>query len=653
MNRKMGALCASLVALILVMLPFGAFAGQFTIPLAQGWNLVSVPGDPWDYDSSIGHVLDPISNKVGTVWSYDNAAKKWLKYQRGAQGNTLGYISPGPGYWIYMTAPDTLTYLTYSDPTTFSASLSSGWNLMGYTWPDSTDLTKTFGNFGGKWKFVWGWEGGTWQVRTASGVPALTGFQELTSLRQTRAYWIYLWPGQSSVDWRPDTSAPGLGLLTPTPGAARVAISTTVSAEFVETLDPASVNASTFLLKDGQLNPVAGTVSLLPGNKVQFTPSANLAYLTTYTATLPQGGIRDLSQNALAFPVEWSFTTRSSDFTPPAVQGTSPPSNGTGVDVTSHMVVTFSENMDCNTITTDTFTVKTKAGDVPVAGSVACLNDTATFTPSSNLAYNTTYTATVTAGATDLAGNALSSAPYLWDFTTQLPPNQSAAGIWGGTFISPSYGVSGVIGMVGGNNQGRFITASGAQYVSDAPCTITGSNYSCAVSAFAPGSLVFPNGQPFGSVTLTGTVLTRTSISGSYSGVGDSGTISVTYDPIYERGSSLAKAAGTWYASLSSVGFPVGVTINGAGALTGSIYYNGNPVCQLSGLVTAPAPSANIYGVSVTVSGCPPPYTNYNGAYSGQAIIVDFGGGTDNTCVMGVSRTSPTPASVAAQFTKQ
>jgi hypothetical protein len=61
------------------------------------------------------------------------------------------------------------------------------------------------------------------------------------------------------------------------------------------------------------------------------------------------------------------------------------------------------------TINATTFTLKTTVGSVAVAGVVSynAATRVATFTPSANLAANTNYTATVTTGAKDTAGNAL------------------------------------------------------------------------------------------------------------------------------------------------------------------------------------------------------------------------------------------------------
>jgi hypothetical protein len=71
--------------------------------------------------------------------------------------------------------------------------------------------------------------------------------------------------------------------------------------------------------------------------------------------------------------------------------------------------------MDPSTIVGSTFTLQ--QGTISVAGSVSYLSTTATFKPNSNLAASTVYTARVSTGAKDLAGNALAIAKT-WSFTT-------------------------------------------------------------------------------------------------------------------------------------------------------------------------------------------------------------------------------------------
>src|SRR5207249_3325118 len=82
-----------------------------------------------------------------------------------------------------------------------------------------------------------------------------------------------------------------------------------------------------------------------------------------------------------------------------------------------------SEAMDASTINTSTFTLK--QGTTPVAGTVNYSGVTATFTPAANLVPLTTYTATISTGAKDLAGNALAS-DMSWSFTTGVIPDTTA-----------------------------------------------------------------------------------------------------------------------------------------------------------------------------------------------------------------------------------
>ncbi|MGC1613055.1 MAG: ice-binding family protein [Candidatus Acidiferrum sp.] len=102
---------------------------------------------------------------------------------------------------------------------------------------------------------------------------------------------------------------------------------------------------------------------------------------------------------------------------PPTVLSVVPVGAATGICQGAVVTATFSKAMNPSTISTGTF--KLAAGTTPVIGTVT-LDSTdmvATFTPSAPLALNTPYTATITAGAQDQFGNAL-TADFVWMFTT-------------------------------------------------------------------------------------------------------------------------------------------------------------------------------------------------------------------------------------------
>jgi parallel beta-helix repeat protein len=118
----------------------------------------------------------------------------------------------------------------------------------------------------------------------------------------------------------------------------------------------------------------------------------------------PKGGGYDMG----AFESEYTNQ-------PPTISSTNPVNNATGVAIDTAIAATFSEAMDSSTITTGTFSVSASSN---ITGTVTYSGTTATFTPAAALDYTTTYTATITTDAKDLAGNAL-EAEYTWSFTTE------------------------------------------------------------------------------------------------------------------------------------------------------------------------------------------------------------------------------------------
>ena len=120
---------------------------------------------------------------------------------------------------------------------------------------------------------------------------------------------------------------------------------------------------------------------------------------------------------ALSSDEQAVFSSSSSDATPPTVVSTKPATGAIGVAVTSTITATFGEVVQGLTVNPSTFTLK-KTGGTSIAGIVTLSTDgrTAIFTPSSPLAFSTSYTAIVRV-VKDLAGNTMITTKS-WSFKT-------------------------------------------------------------------------------------------------------------------------------------------------------------------------------------------------------------------------------------------
>jgi subtilase family protein/Big-like domain-containing protein len=118
-------------------------------------------------------------------------------------------------------------------------------------------------------------------------------------------------------------------------------------------------------------------------------------------------------------PLLYLGSSTSVDTTPPTVTSTSPGGGTSNIQVNSVIKVTFSEPMLPSSVSTNTFTLRIADTTTKLGGAVSLSLDgkTATFDPSPNLATSTRYVATISTGATDLAGNALSESKK-WSFST-------------------------------------------------------------------------------------------------------------------------------------------------------------------------------------------------------------------------------------------
>ncbi|MEV6580010.1 DUF4082 domain-containing protein [Streptomyces sp. NPDC051582] len=128
------------------------------------------------------------------------------------------------------------------------------------------------------------------------------------------------------------------------------------------------------------------------------------------------GGFPSTASSGSNYWVDAVLDTSTASTVPPTVTSITPQSAATGTAITAALKATFSEGIDSDTLA---FTLKDPGGATVPGSKVLTAANSATFTPSTELGLNTTYTASVQAA--DLWGNTM-AAPVTWTFTTSASP---------------------------------------------------------------------------------------------------------------------------------------------------------------------------------------------------------------------------------------
>jgi hypothetical protein len=136
----------------------------------------------------------------------------------------------------------------------------------------------------------------------------------------------------------PDITPPTVTSVSPANGAAGLVLDSLATVTFSEAMDPASINSSTFELRDSSNTLVPATVTI--GGEtgtITLDPISSLVNSMTYTATVKGGAteprVKDVAGNAMVANFSWSFTTTAA---PPP-----PPNEGPGGPI---LVVGWSSN---------------------------------------------------------------------------------------------------------------------------------------------------------------------------------------------------------------------------------------------------------------------------------------------------------------------
>jgi len=158
------------------------------------------------------------------------------------------------------------------------------------------------------------------------------------------------------------------------------------------------------------------------------TPAPSIPGRYTYTAAwfgnVNDSGSTHGETRAPSVAVDVAAPTPG-DTTPPTVSSTAPANGATNVNPGTAVTATFSETVADVSGTTFYLRAAGSGTNVPATVSLDAAGTTATLRPSAALADSTAYTATVTAGVRDAAGNAM-AANHAWTFTTAAAADTTA-----------------------------------------------------------------------------------------------------------------------------------------------------------------------------------------------------------------------------------
>jgi hypothetical protein len=166
----------------------------YTIPLSQGWNLLSTPLIP--SDGSINKVLENITGKWDYIQLYNSTDSDHWKSNmtyRPDQLNDLNSLDYSMGFWINITEPGVFLTLKGQIPNNTVIPLYAGWNLVGY--PTLND-TMTVGNA------LWGTGADRVEVCDALAPYRLREVGSTYIMKPGEGYWVHV-PADATwvVDW--------------------------------------------------------------------------------------------------------------------------------------------------------------------------------------------------------------------------------------------------------------------------------------------------------------------------------------------------------------------------------------------------------------------------------------------------------------------
>jgi uncharacterized protein (TIGR02145 family) len=196
--------------------------------------------------------------------------------------------------------------------------------------------------------------------------------------------------------------------------------------------EPVDINtfsgATCYLIKSGDTKSIGGTYRVLGSqtNIVLFTPGDELNYNTNYTLHITKG-VTDLAKtpNNLSAEYQFSFKTGLGDKVPPKIVDIIPDNQATEVFVDQKIMVFFSEPMNKSSVESSLSLTPSAVHTFTWDSESSIL----TFIPTNRYEEGLTYTVSISTGAKDLSGNAItSSASFSFKTVAQANPTISYLG---------------------------------------------------------------------------------------------------------------------------------------------------------------------------------------------------------------------------------
>jgi hypothetical protein len=194
--------------------------------------------------------------------------------------------------------------------------------------------------------------------------------------------------------------------------------------------------------------------------------------------------------------------------------------------------------------------------------------------------------------------------------------NALPGGIWSGTESNTGLSVTGIVDEAG---EFHFIRSDGTQYVGTA--TTSGAVISASFDEYAPFGTTFADGSTHGMGTLSGTINERVSISSATQfrtdkGTSSAGTLSLTFDSLYNFASSLATISGNYTDPKSGDV----ISITSSGVVT---WQDASTGCVGNGTISIISAPYNAYRMQFTYGDCTGGAAALNGVQFSGLVTLD------------------------------